>query len=417
MAQTILFKKIPLLSDLPRSELNNLASTLQVVTLQDGEVLFREDEKGESLFIILEGELQVLMGLGKPDEKVMAVLGPGEFIGEMSLLIPGRARTASIRSIGAARLWMMTREDFDALLQRQPKLADTMVRTLTRRLDATNSSAFRDLQEKNRQLQVAYEELQAAQAQIIEKERLERELQVAAEIQMSILPQELPQVLGYDFGACMVPARMVGGDLYDVFPMGTGRIGILIGDVTDKGVPAAIFMARAHALIMAEAEHGGTPGEILLRANHHLFHLQQAEQFVTVLLGILDCSNGNFEIARAGHELPVMVLDDGKVKNFPHAPGQPLGIFDAPLMDEQKITLPQGATLLFFTDGIPDCANPRGDQFGHTHLEKALAGLAGLGAQETCNLLLETLKGYQAGASQADDIAMVAVHSSKIGLP
>ncbi len=413
MSQTTLFKKVPLLSDLPRNELDLLASTLQIVTLRVGEVLFREDEKGESLFIVLEGQLEVLLGLGKPDEKVMAVLGPGEFIGEMSLLIPGRARTASIRSIGAARLWMMTRADFDSLLLRQPKLADTMVRTLTRRLDATNNSAFRDLQEKNRQLQKAYDDLKAAQAQIIEKERLERELQVAAEIQISILPQELPQVPGYDFGACMVPARMVGGDLYDVFPLDNEKMGVLIGDVADKGIPAAIFMARTHALIMVEAGHGGSPGEILLRANRHLIQLQQADQFVTVLFGILDCRNGVMDLARAGHEMPLLVFADGRVIVFPHGPGQPIGVFDAPTMDEQKITLPAGATLLFFTDGVTDCANPQGDQFGPEQLNKTLAALASRSGQETCNLLLETLKRYQADAPQADDITLVAIHSVK----
>ncbi len=134
MSQTTLFKKVPILSDLPHSEIDYLASTLQVVILRDGEVLFWEDEKGDSLFVVLEGRLEVLLGLDKLDEKVIAVLEPGEFIGEMSLLIPGRACTASIRAIDAARLWMMTRAGFEALLLRQPKLADTMVRTLTRRM-------------------------------------------------------------------------------------------------------------------------------------------------------------------------------------------------------------------------------------------------------------------------------------------
>jgi hypothetical protein len=99
---------------------------------------------------------------------------------------------------------------------------------------------FRDLTEKNRQLQQAYDDLKAAQAQLIEKERLERELQLAAEIQLSILPDELPQVNGFDFGACMLPARQVGGDFYDVFQISEGRDGVLIGDVSDKGVPAII---------------------------------------------------------------------------------------------------------------------------------------------------------------------------------
>ncbi len=193
----------------------------------------------------------------------------------------------------------MTHADFDGLLNRQPKLAYTIVQTLTKRLDATTMLSFHDLQEKNRQLQQAYDELKAAQLQIIEKERLEHELQVAAEIQVSILPQELPAVPGYAFGALMYPARMVGGDFYDIFTMDRQRIGLVVGDVSDKGIPSAIFMARTHALIMAEALHGGTPGEILRRVNTHLIKLGQSDQFVTVLLGILDCATRQIRF-RAG---------------------------------------------------------------------------------------------------------------------
>jgi sigma-B regulation protein RsbU (phosphoserine phosphatase) len=411
MAKTVLYKRIPILSDLPRRELDYLASTLQFVELEPGEVLFHEDEKGESLFIVLEGELEVLMALGKPDEKVMATLGLGEFIGEMSLLIPGRARTASIRAKSPSRLWMMTRVDFDALLHRQPKLADTMLRTLTKRLDSTNSAAFQELQKKNHQLQKAYDDLKAAQTQLIEKERLERELQVAAEIQTSILPQELPQISGYDFGACMVAARMVGGDLFDVFRLSDEKIGLLIGDVADKGIPAAILMARTHAMIIVEAGHGGSPGEVLLRTNHHLIKQHEDDHFVTVLFGILDCSNGTMNLARAGHELPLLVTKDGQVRILNHSPGQPIGMLLFPRIDEQKITLPQGATILFFTDGVTDCSNPFGERFGHTQLNAALSTLAGRSGQETCDQLLKTLKHYQADALQSDDIAMVAIHS------
>jgi hypothetical protein len=115
--------------------------------------------------------------------------------------------------------------------------------------DATNTQTFRDLTEKNKQLQTAYDNLKAAQAQLIEKERLERELQVAADIQLSILPDELPELDEFSFGARILPARQVGGDLYDVFLLKDNQVGVLIGDVADKGVPSAIFMARAHALI------------------------------------------------------------------------------------------------------------------------------------------------------------------------
>ena len=411
MAQTILFKKVPLLKNLPRNELDYLVATLQVVNLAAGEVLFREGEPGESLFIILKGQLAVLLALGTPDERQLGAFGPGEFIGEMSLLIPGRARTASVRATQASQLWRMTHADFDGLLIRQPKLAYTIVQTLTKRLDTTTQLSFHDLQEKNRQLQQAYDELKTAQLQIIEKERLEHELKVAAEIQVSILPQELPLVPGFAFGATMHPARMVGGDFYDIFTMSGSCIGLVEGDVSDKGVPSAIFMARAHALIMAEAMHGGTPAEILRRVNSHLIKLGQSDQFVTVLLGILDCANGKFDFVRAGHELPMLLDAAGTVQTLPHTTGQAIGMFEDILLDESSIIIPPGGTLVVCTDGLSDCRDPQGQSFGYTRVHSALQGLAGQSAQQVCDSLWETLADYQAGSSQDDDVTLIAIHS------
>ena len=411
MAQTILFKKVPLLSDLPRNELDHLGATLQVVTLGLGQVLFSEGEPGESLFIVLEGQLEVLLALGTSDERQLAVFGPGEFVGEMSLLIPGRARTASVRAVKAARVWMMTRIDFDGLLTRQPKLAYMIVQTLTKRLDATTTLSFHDLQEKNRKLQKAYDELKAAQVQIIEKERLEHELKVAAQIQVSILPQELPVMPGYTFGAVMFPARMIGGDFYDIFTLDRNRIGLVVGDVSDKGIPSAIFMARAHALIMSEALHGGTPGAILRRVNSHLIKLGQSDQFVTVLLGVLDCASAEFDYARAGHELPMLLDAGGSVHTPSHVTGQAMGMFDNLLLDENSISLPSGGTLVLFTDGLTDCRNPQGDAYGHARVQKLLTGMAGQSGQMVCDELWRALTKYQSGASQDDDVTLVAVHS------
>ncbi len=412
MAQTIIFKKIPLLSDLPRNELETLASTLQVVNLGPDEVLFREETPGDSLFIILEGKLAVLLAMGTPDERQLAVFGPGEFIGEMSLLIPERNRTASVRTVTPVRLWKMTHADFDGLLIRQPRLAFTIVQTLTKRLDMTTTLSFHDLQEKNRQLQQAYDELKQAQEQIIEKERMEHELQVAADIQVSILPQELPEIPGFTFGALMEPARMVGGDFYDIFRMDDTHVGLVVGDVSDKGVPSAIFMARTHALIMSEALHGGTPGAILRTVNAHLIRLGQSDQFVTVLLGILDCATGKFDFARAGHELPMLLDATGKVRTLPHTTGQALGMLEDLELDENSISLPPGETLLVFTDGLTDCRDPQGQVFGHERVQSTLADLKGQDGQQVCNALREVLAAFQSGASQDDDITLVAVHAA-----
>jgi len=413
MDQFELLKNVPLLSELPDSELEQLAANLQVLEFRAEQILFRENDPGDSLYIVIQGGLEVLLGLGTPDEKVMAHLGPGEFVGEMSLVLAGGVRTADVRASRPTRLWRMTRTDFDALLVRYPRTAYAMVRTLSQRLDNTTMGGFRDLVEKNRQLQKAYDELKSAQQQLIEKERLERELQVAADIQKSILPQELPEVPGYDFGALMFPARMVGGDFYDVFPIDAARTGFLIGDVADKGVPSAIFMARTHALIMAEAAHSTSPAVVLKRANHHLILLAQSDLFVTVSFGILDHHSGSFEYARAGHEIPVLLAADGQVTVLPHRPGQALGMLDVIELDRHKIAIPPGSTLLFFTDGVTDSANPKGEQFGHARLERTLSRLAGLRAQETCDRLLKTLRKFQSEAQQFDDITLVALHSNR----
>jgi serine phosphatase RsbU (regulator of sigma subunit) len=410
MTDTSLLARIPLFADLPADELSWLAGTLHQVTAAQGELLIREGETSDSLYIVIDGELDVLKAADTPDELAINHIGPGEYAGEMALMVPGGVRSASIRARMPTRLWLMHRDELDQLLRRQPLMAYTMVRVLSQRLDETNTSSFRDLVAKNQALQQAYDELKAAQEQLIEKERLERELQVAADIQMSILPKVLPGASNCDFGACVVPARRVGGDFYDVFPVDGNRMGVLIGDVADKGVPSAIFMARTHAFIMAEAARGGTPGDVLRQVNYFLTHLEQSEQFVTVIYGLYDLATGEFAYARAGHEPPLTVAgSSGEVIRLPHRAGQALGLLDEVVLDEYTVQLSPGMTLLLFTDGMTDCRSPQGEPFGLDRIRQALAGMAGLPAQEVCDRLLETLIAWQSGAPQDDDVTLVAL--------
>jgi sigma-B regulation protein RsbU (phosphoserine phosphatase) len=250
----------------------------------------------------------------------------------------------------------MTRSDFERLVQRQPGFAYEMLRELGARLTNAHVAIIEDLKEKNRQLSEAYDALKAAQAQLIEKERLERELQVAREIQMSILPQTLPPLPGYDFGGLMVPARAVGGNFYDIVPLDTDTIGIVVGDVSDKGVPAALFMAQIHALIRAEADVHASPPQVSKRANRQLMEIGQPQLFATVLYGILDRATRAFAYARAGHEPPILVTDAGGREVTPWGAGLPLGLLPDPLLDEQSITIPLGGRLVLYTDGISDAA-------------------------------------------------------------
>ena len=407
---TNLLAKIPLLSDLPVEELDQLVRTLKVVELQPRDILFSEGEAGEHFYVVANGQLEILRAAGTSDELKLNVIGTGEYLGEMSLIMPGGQRTATVRARTLSTLLVMSREEFNNLLKRYPLLAYSMVRVSSERLDATNSSSFRDLKEKNRQLQEAYDELKAAQEQLVEKERLERELQVAAEIQLSILPDVLPATPCFDFGACIDPARQVGGDFYDVFLVGENRIAVLIGDVADKGVPSAIFMARVHALVMAEADSYPTPEGVLRKVNGHVTRLEKSTQFVTALYGILDCASGDFNYARAGHEPPLLLTPEG-VQRLPHAPGMALGLWEEITLDVNRVHLSPGSSLLLFTDGMTDCRNPAGEAFGLERIQDAFLTLRGLPAQEVCDRLLKTLLDYQQGSKQDDDVTLVAIHA------
>lgn len=407
-----LLAQTPLFSDLPSAELEFLARSLRTSQFHAGELVMREGEPGDFFYILRQGQVEVIKALSTPEQSLLAVRGAGEFVGELSLLNRGGLRTASVRALTPLLAWEMSCDDFDALLIRQPALAVKMARVLSDRLTAAHEVAIHDLTEKNRQLAQAYEELKAAQAQIIEKEKLERELQLAHQIQMAILPAALPQAAGFDFGACLLPARSVGGDFYDVLRLDEHRLGIMVGDVTDKGVPAAIFMAQVHAFLMAEAEHSLSPGDVLRKVNAHLMAMTDSGLFVTVLYGVLDCRDGQFSYARAGHELPLLA-EQGKYLVFkPLSPGQPLGLFDEPLLDEQRLTLEPGQCLLLYTDGVNDERSPAGDIFGMPRLLAALESSTAFTAQGLVDHLLGAVLAHLDGAPQDDDITLLAVQAA-----
>ncbi len=402
---------VPLFASLPAGELDHLATTLRALDVPDKTILFYEGDHGDHFYIVRDGEVEIVKAIGTDDERIIAVRKPGEFIGEMSLFNRNGLHTASVRTRGAARFWLMTRDDFDALLRRQPMLAYEMVRVQSERLGAAHDNAMRDLIEKNRQLQLAYDELKAAHEQIIEKEKLEKELQVAANIQRSILPTRLPQVTGYDFGAQMLPARSVGGDWFDFIPFDDMHLGLVVGDVSGKGIPAAIFMAQTHALLRAEANLHVTPCETLRRVHEHLLDMNAAELFATVLYGILDYSNGSFVYARAAHDMPLICARDGTIRPCPMSKGQPLGIWPNPAIDEQVVTIPSGGSLLLFTDGTTECANPSHGFFDLDRLTAAFSANASRAGQTVCDELLRAILDFQSSAPQRDDITLVAVHA------
>src|SRR5438874_6020445 len=299
-----LIRQVPLFASLPSAELEYLVAALPAHHIAHGTVLFKEGERGDCLYIVLTGQVEIVKAIGTDDERLVGVRVAGEFVGEMSLLNPDGLRTASVRAQTEIDALELCRADFHALLRRYPLLGYDMAQVLSRRLETSHNAAIHDLHEKNRRLTLAYEELKAAQAQIVEHEKVEHELELARKIQQSILPNRLPELDGWQLHAVYRPARAVGGDFSDFLHFSDGRLGLVIGDASDKGVPAALVMATTRAVLRSTALHCTSPGRLLQEVNEQLCADMPPKMFVTCLFAILDPPTGRLQYANAGHDLP-----------------------------------------------------------------------------------------------------------------
>ena len=189
------------------------------------------------------------------------------------------------------------------------------------------------------------------------RQRFEQELEVARLIQQNFLPKELPDLPGWEIAALYRPAREVGGDFYDVIPLPDGQVGFVIGDVTDKGVPAALVMAATRSVLRASAQRLVDPAVVLERVNEHLCPDMPAKMFVTCLYGVLQPETGHFRFANAGHDLPYVKTAEGSVEL--RARGMPLGLMTGMSYEEKATVLAPGDTLLLHSDGIVEAHDPQ----------------------------------------------------------
>jgi serine phosphatase RsbU (regulator of sigma subunit)/FixJ family two-component response regulator len=254
-------------------------------------------------------------------------------------------------------------------------------------------------------------EMQAREQRAKEEEALKRELRLATEIQLSMLPAKLPRPADLDIGARMIPARAVGGDFFDVFTAGPGQLGLAVGDVSGKGMPAALFMALTCALLRAEAMRTTSPERALRSVNRHLCERNSGGVFVTLLYGVLDRATHQFSYVRAGHEYPLLYDRTGAPLAVPEGRSVPLGIFQDLVIETQTLTLLPGDTMLLYTDGVTEAMDEGRELFGLERLEKQLAGHPDEPAQVMCDRIVEAVTSYQGRAPQSDDITLLAVRA------
>lgn len=256
-------------------------------------------------------------------------------------------------------------------------------------------------------------ELETAQAEVVKKERMERELELARQVQQSLLPRVFPVLPGFAVAARAQAARQVGGDFYDVIVLDEDHFGIVIADVSDKGMPAALYMGLSRSLLLAEAHRGLSPREALLSVNRLLLELGDLNGFVSIFYGVVESSTRCMRYTRAGHERPWLLRSESGGLSLSQlgGSGTVLGIMEGEVLNlsEERLYLAPQDRLILFTDGICDAVNGDGHFFGSERLEKLLGAQAGQSAEHICETVFEQLSAYRGQADPFDDMTLLVL--------
>lgn len=249
---------------------------------------------------------------------------------------------------------------------------------------------------------------------ITEKEKIESEVRVAANIQKSILPKELPPELsnlGIDVYGLLKPAKQIGGDLFDYFIDEKKKLYFILGDVTGKGIPSSFFMGMTRAYFRSESKYITLSGDLVEKINKNLCLNNPETVFVTLFCGIMDTSSGIIDFCNAGHNLPYVVRNDGEIMELVNQHGPPAGVMENQKYKSDKLELKTGESLILFTDGVTETRNEKDEMFGNEKLRKILVteNIQTITSKNICETVITELEAFKGSAEQTDDITIFAM--------
>jgi sigma-B regulation protein RsbU (phosphoserine phosphatase) len=380
LQQSALFAKID-----PTTAMR-VAEHLVEETWPAGYVVFEDKAPGDTLYIVTSGRVQISKLLENGRKHVLVEMGPGEFFGEMALL-EDKPRSAQVSTMIATTLLAMSREMFSALIERYPAVAVNFLREISARLRLRNQlqesllgekqALVEELATKNRALEQALTELRAALETVAEHERVKRDLEIARQIQQQMLPTAFPQCPGLALHAITTPSRWVGGDFYDAVQLAPQQVSLLLGDVSGKGIPAALQMARLMGEFRACVSHQADPEGVMRVLNGLLCQRNTTMgSFVTVQYLVLDLAQRRMRFICAGHPPILLRRTDGQLESLGAMHNIPLGIEETFVYRQEEYAFAPGDTLLLYSDGAYELRNMAGDLWGLPRLSACFAAIA-----------------------------------------
>ncbi|QIN83843.1 SpoIIE family protein phosphatase [Rubrobacter tropicus] len=369
--------------------------------------LFRRDGRGASgeTDAVAEAPRQAAPELDiAPNDPILAYLAGVSGVVEVDKLDLDSPALAEMREAGVKLLVpLVSQGELIGLLNLGPRLSQ-------QEYSADDRKLLSDLATQTAPAVRVAQLVRQQQQEAKERERIEQELKVARLIQQTLLPKALPELPGYEVAAYYQPAREVGGDFYDFLTLEDGRLGLVVGDVTDKGVPAALVMATTRTMLRAAAQRLLSPGQVLQRVNDVLVQDIPPNMFVTCLYAILDPESGRVVYANAGHDLPYRRrAGRGEGAEELRARGMPLGLMPGMGYEEKEMLLGRGESVLFYSDGLVEAHDRRREMFGFPRLQ-GLVGAHRSGGSSLISFLLSELARFTGeGWEQEDDITLVTL--------
>lgn len=392
-----------------------------------GDVLMRQGELSTFATVILMGEVDIFVDTPAGQINV-ATVGPPHLVGELGVLAE-MPRSATVVARGDLAVLRIERDALMAVMAENPSIGVAIIGELGRLIQGMNrslasltyaaSALGRDEYDPQMLAELARQPGEVANvarafadmaAELEAKQRRRDEMQAAATIQNSILPRPLARdgaLAAIDLHAEMHPAREIGGDFYDYFPLDGDRLAVTVADVSGKGIPAALFMAVSRT-VLRTGERGNDMAADMMNANRLLSAENAAAMFVTAFHGVIDLKTGALRYCNAGHNPPYLLRASGE-RELLKATGLPFGIDEDLPYRVADAQLRPGDALFLFSDGITEAFNPEGEEFGTERLEAALDAAGARDAATLVRDVLAATTGFAAGAEQSDDITVLAL--------